>query len=487
MIKTFLKDIAIYGVSDLIFRFLNFFTFPIYAHLFTVEEYGVVALINVVAGVVGTFANSGINSAVQRYYLDPETSEVQRPTIVTTGIAILSANLFFLSTIAAVVVYPWKTELLNFFGIYWLFLCLGLFTNLPLQILQYAQDILRLYFAPWKFTLIGGIKNLLGFVISLVLIIYWKMQLGGFFLGHFIASLCTVPLAFWLIRKDLSWTVDAQIAKKLIKFGYPFVFAGIAYWLFSSMDQWMLGILSNSTNVGLYHIASKFALLITFINGAFGQAWSTYALKLYAEEKNYRQTYANVFHYWFFFLTLLGMGIILFSGDLIRLMTPEPYWPAAPVVVVVCIGAVLLGTTQITALGISLERKTYLLAYVCWGVSVVNFILNYLLIPPYGAFGAGCATLVSYLLLTAAYLYLTQKLHPLPLNWRGGQVCVILLVMSAILSFSFDRCLCNFWGLCLKISFCLTVILLSLITGFITINFGSKKSAKIATKLGANL
>ena len=79
-------------------------------------------------------------------------------------------------------------------------------------------------------------------------------------------------------------------------------------------------------------------------------------------------------------------------------------------------GVVLSGTTQITGLGISLENRTRLFAGAAWTTALVNVLLNFLLIPRFGALGAGIATFLSYALLTGLYLYWSQRLHPIPLE-----------------------------------------------------------------------
>jgi len=107
-----------------------------------------------------------------------------------------------------------------------------------------------------------------------------------------------------------------------------------------------------------------------------------------------------------------------FSIEILQLTTPEAYWPAASVTTFLVMGLVLQGTTQVTVVGISLERRTNLLATASWITAISNLLLNWFLIPRLGAIGAGIATFLSYSVLTCLYLYWTQKLHPIPLNKR---------------------------------------------------------------------
>jgi O-antigen/teichoic acid export membrane protein len=148
-------------------------------------------------------------------------------------------------------------------------------------------------------------------------------------------------------------------------------------------------------------------------------------MKIRAERTDYRKVYSHVLSLWFLTLTLIGCILSLFSKELLILTTPEPYWPAANVLVIAIMGVVFLGTTQVTAVGISIEKRTRIFAVTAWLAAGANFLLNLMLIPDFGALGAAAATTLTYLGLSGTYLYWTQKLHPMPLEWRRLH-CVFL-------------------------------------------------------------
>ncbi len=416
MLRALGKDLAIYGAGDFVLKFIGFAVFPIYAHIFSVEEFGILALVAVSAGLVSLFVNVGLNNAVQRFYWDPATAEADRPRLVSTGLIVLAAWSTLLIALLLLALYPLRAAVQLRYEIAWPILVLALVTVVPAQLLQYALDTLRLHFSPWKYLLVSFLKNLLGILLGLVLILGFQQGLIGFFWGGFWGAAVAVPVALVLIRRDLARVFDTALARQLIGFGYPFIFAGLAYWIFGSMDRWMLAELSDTTHVGWYSIAFKFATVVAFLNTAFGQAWSPMAVKLLRDDPHYRQTYSRLFSLWFFTLAVIGAALALLARELLMLTTPSEYWPAAVVLGVVAMGTVLSGTTQLTALGISLERRTQLLSTAAWITAGVNLVLNWLLIPAYGALGAGVATFASYGVLTGLYLFWSQRLHPIPLE-----------------------------------------------------------------------
>jgi O-antigen/teichoic acid export membrane protein len=416
MLRTLGKDVAIYGAADFAIRFAGFAVFPVYAHVFSVEEFGIYALVAATAGIVALVANMGLNNAAQREYWDPQIGPTMQPRVVSTGLGVLMAWACIVVVLALAGLYPVRDGLFARYGVWWTLAAIAILTIVPEQVLQYCLDTLRLHFAPWKFVLVSLLKNLLGIAIGLVLILQMGRGLEGLFLGALIGALAAVPVALALIRKDLTLALDPGLAKRMVSFGYPFIFAGAAYWLFGVVDRWMLAELSDGTQLGLYAIAYKFAAVVLFLNTAFGQAWSPFALKLRADDAGYRGVYARVFSAWFFFLVVVGASLALFGLELLRVLTPPEYWAAAPALGILVMGVVLSGTTQITAVGISLERRTRLFAAAAWTTALANILFNFLLIPRWGALGAAVATLLSYGLLTGLYLYWSQRLHPLPLE-----------------------------------------------------------------------
>ncbi len=416
MIKKLAKDISIYGGSDFVFKIIAFTTFPIYAHIFSLAEFGIMELVLTASGLIALFANAGLNNSTQRFYWDPLTTKENQPVIVSSGLLLIIGWSVAIVLLMVLCLFPFKGTIESRYNIPWIIVMLSLLTIIPAQILQYCLDVIRLHFNPWAFASVAFFKNLGGIILGLILILIYKIGLVGFFWGAFVMAFLSIPIALFCIRKDIIFSFDVKTAKQLFIFGYPFIFAGIAYWLFGSMDRWMLAVLSDNNNVGTFSIAFKLASIILFVNTAFGQAWSPVAIKMMRDYEDYRWKYSQIFSYWFFLLALLGAIISLFSYEILYILTPKSYWAATYATIFVVMGMVLSGTTQITALGISIKKKTQLLSYASWVTAVANFLLNLLLIPYWHATGAAISMFLSYGILTGLYLYWTQKLHPIPLE-----------------------------------------------------------------------
>lgn len=419
MLKPLIKETVIYGLGDFVFKCVNFLTFPIFAHLFTVDQFGVFSLATTLAALIAVIFNCGINNAVQRYYMDRETSEEEQKIYATTGLACLIFFSIIASSLSLIFTYAYRDQIYARDHLPWELIAIAIVGILPAQIFQFSVDLIRLHFRPWTFFFLNVWQNVLSIGLSLFFVLYLKMGIIGYLFGTVLSFTLVAPFALWNIRFSFARKLSLEISQKLIRFGYPFIFAGIAYWIFGSLDRWMIAELGRIEDVGIFSTAFKLGTLIIFINTAFGNAWSPQALKLYKTEPNYRHIYSRLFSLWFFFLIFVGASLSLFAEEFLWILTPSSFWPAASIIPYIAFGLVLCGTTQMTAIGISLERKTFHLSIATWTTAAINFLLNLYLIPRYGAEGAAIATLLSYLTLTTYYLICTQSLHPLPLSYKA--------------------------------------------------------------------
>lgn len=424
------RDVAVYGGADLLFRLAQFVALPIYAYHLSVADFGILALLTVSATLLGMLVNLGVSNAIQRFYFDPDTGEAERPLLVSSALAQLLLTGILIVGTSLLVLAAVSDEIESAYGIAWPLVLIALLTVLPEQIAQYCLDALRLQFAPLKFVAVALVKNLLGVLLGLWFLLGEGMGVAGLLLGPLLAAAGAAPLGLVMIRRDLVARIDPAAVRRVFHFGYPYVLAGAAYWVFGSMDRWMLIELADVEQVGLFSIAFKFATLLTFLIAAFGQAWSPIAYKMAAEEPRYREYFARILSLWFFALALVGLALALFAPEIMRLLTPRAYWPATPMLAIAAAGVVLYGTTLITAMGISLEKRTMLLSAAAWTAALANLAINLVLIPRFGGVGAAVATLLSYAVLTAMMLFWSQRLHPLPLEWGRLAFCGSIVGLS---------------------------------------------------------
>lgn len=440
VLRLLARDSAVYGGADFVSKLIAFLAFPLIAAALSPLAFGALELMLTATAVLGMVANCGLTNALQRFYWDTQTEAVQRPTLVSSGLAALSLLLLIVMTLGGIAlpVYEhWAAS--REVPLTWVGVLAGVVLMAAGQVVQYLLDVARLHRAPWRFTGVALVSRVMTAAAGVVTVAWFGLGLDGLLSAQALLMVLAVPLALYAVRSDLTFRINRKAALKLIRFGHPFIYVGLAFWLFSSMDRWLLAAISTVEEVGIYSVAFRFATVILFVSMAFGQAWSPVAIKIRADHpQTYRHIYVDVLLALCSGMLIFGSAIALFSGEVIDVLMPEEYHGAALPLSALALGLVLQASMQVTALGISLENKPHLFAKLSWLAAILNLLLNLLMIPAMGAFGAAVATSLSYLFLTGSYAYYTQQLHPLPMPWR--KLLVLGMVLIAVAA-----CLAGMW------------------------------------------
>lgn len=441
MLRGLVKDSIVYGGSDVTVKMLAFMAFPLIAAALSPDLFGLLELVTTAMTMIGIFVGCGLNNALQRFYWDQDTKPDEKPVLVSTGLAMqaLFGSILFLLGVLVVPILVARNALWGY-EISWVGFAAALILAVVTQWSQYLLDVTRLHFAPWKYFFLTVSARVMGLGLAVVAVVIWGWGVDGYLSVQAAAVLAILPFAGWVVRRDLTPRISTQWGRIFFKYGHPFIFVAIAYWLFGSIDRWMLAAITTLDDVGLYSVAFRFASIALLVSTAFGLAWSPHAIKVKTDfPGQYREFYVLVLLVLLAVMLLIGGSLALFSGEILMLIMPLEYLGSAAPLSILVIGVVLQSTQQVTAVGISLEKKTFLFARLTWITAGVNAGLNYLLIPKYGVSGAAWATMLSYLVLTSSYLYFTQKLHPLPIRWGvlagmlayGALVLYLSLVLSA--------------------------------------------------------
>ena len=141
-----------------------------------------------------------------------------------------------------------------------------------------------------------------------------------------------------------------------------------------------------------------------------------------------------ILYYFLLVMILFGSILSLFCGEIYYLLFPEDYLYSSSLLIILSFAIVFYSTQQITVIGISLT-KTKILAKLSWIIAVINFILNLILIPNFGSYGAAFSTLISCILLTSIYLYYTQKFIKLPIKWKLLFSIIFTYILIAVASY----------------------------------------------------
>lgn len=450
------RDFAVYGLGEIVIKAFSLISIPIYTRVFSPAEFGVLSYVTTLGGLVGAVLILGGDSAYARFFFEARTLE-RRQLITSTWIGFLAAwsiavsllLLPFAGTIAEFSFPDRATTPL---------LIVVLLAGPVTLVNRMCAQVLRNEFRPAAYTVlnVAGTVLLVGFAVTAV--VGLGLGLLGVLIGTLVAELVMLPVRLWTARSMFRPRFSLPVLRQLLAFGIPIVPTSLAYWVFLTSDRLLLGKLSTLEQLGLYSIANSLVGLATIAISAFGLAWSPHAVRLYEEErKSAAAVYGRVMTHLLAGFGLLAVGVTVFGPELLALLTRSEYQGAAAAIAPLAIAMVAMASTQITAGGISLTKRTHYLTIHAWLAAVLNVLLNLVLDAPFGMLGAAWATAFAYVGLTLAYLATSQRLWPVTYEIRRSATLIGLILMFT-LAVGFLPSGFQAEALALKVVYCLSFI-----------------------------
>jgi len=432
-LRTLGRDLVVYGLGEVAVKAFGIITLPVYTRFLLPAEYGVYGYLSTIVGLASAILILGGDSAYARFFFAAK-SDSERRTVTTTWIAFLGAW----SLAAFVVVVPFSASIATFsFGspdqAALVIIAIG---AVPVAITnRMCGQILRNQFRPAAFTLLNVGAMALTVGLSVIGVVVLRLGVTGLFAGALGAELLLLPVRLWITRDMFGASFTPAILRRLLAYGVPLVPMSIAYWIFLTSDRIVLARLSNLEQVGLYSVAVTLVAVPSIAIAAVGQAWSPHAIAAYeADIEDAGRLVARMSTTILAGFGLLSVAITAFAPEVLAILSTPRYATAAAAVAPLALAMVAQASTNFTALGMSLTKRTAYLAVLAWMAAGVNAGLNVLLDGSYGMLGAAWATTASYVALTIGYHLVSQRLWQVPYERRQAALAIIATVAFTLLA-----------------------------------------------------
>jgi len=239
--------------------------------------------------------------------------------------------------------------------------------------------------------------------------------------GNVAFFLCTVHLFI----KNLHFKFLHSEVKGILKFSIPLVFVGLGGSLLTFGDRYVLGILQDFGQVGIYTLAHKVASVVNlFVLSAINLAVLPLALKSFHSEEG-RELLKQIMTYLTAVLCFMFLCISIFSLDVLKIFSrSDEYLAANAVIPILLFAYVFDGLRIMFSYHIVYIKKTQWNAYITIISSVVNIGLNFLVIPRFGYMGAALTTLLSALI--TCFAYQKVSLRAVVVDYSYGKIYKIV-------------------------------------------------------------
>ncbi len=428
LIKKLAGETALYGLSSIFGRFLNYLLVPLYTRTLLQAEYGMSNQLYAYAGFFMVVFSYRLESAFFRFGTPLEDRERTYSTamisLLSSTTVIVTLMFVFAQPIADFLQYSAHPEYIRWLA---LILALDCLAELPFARLRLEQRPRRFVFA--KLAWIG-----INISLNLFWLLFcpwaakngwdwvhyvWAPGLGVayIFLANLVASAITLLLLLPQLRM-IRRNFDPVLWTKMLKYAGPLIlvtFAGVANEMLDRaiLTRLLPGTLEeNQAQLGIYSANYKLAMLITMFTQAYRYAAEPFFFR-HAADKDALKIQANATK-WFTIVATVGMlGILLFL-DIIKEFLGESFRGGLHVVPILLVANLLLGLFYNFSVWYRLKDRTGLGAWISVGGALITLILNLLWVPAMGYVGAAWATLVCYAFMSGMTWYIGRRHHPVP-------------------------------------------------------------------------
>lgn len=429
-IRKLASETAVYGLSTIVGRLLNFLLVPFYTHVFVPSEYKVVGLIYGAFVFLNIAYTYGLESSFLKFASGKE-GEGRMPQVFSTATLSLGATSLLFSLLIALFPEPLAAAVGVDFGeaprSFWTYAAAILALD-ALAVVPFAA--LRLENRAGTFATLKLVNIGVNVGANLYLILGRGWGLEAVFAANLIASAVTLVMLVPVYRRHFRFRLDRPIWRELLAFGLPFVPSGLGYALTEQVSRFVLehdaparaqGIAAADA-VGIFAAVWKLGVFMMLVVQMFRFAWQPFFLQ-HADDADARPLFSRIFTVLTGGMLLVLLGIALFTEEIAGLplrgtpLIAEAYHAGLFLVPMALLAYLFQGWYYAFSAGLYIVKRTRYFIHSTLAGSVVAVAASFLLIPRLGVAGAGWANVLGYAAMAAVLYLFAQRFYRVRYDW----------------------------------------------------------------------
>jgi O-antigen/teichoic acid export membrane protein len=413
---------GIYLLGFILQRLASLLMIPITTRFLSPADYGVADLLEQSTSVISMLLGGRLASALGYFYFQADSEEARRPVVSTAILGALALGL-----LAAMVCWPFSGRLSElvfgdasagpYFRIVFVYFPPG-----------FAADAIftlyRVENRPGLYTVTSLLRLALQMGGIVLLVALFRLRVAGMMWA---AVISIIPMAVGMgigVFRRMAPAFDLGVFGRMVRYSTPLALGGIAAAFMNFGDRFILPHYRSLGELGIYVLAYKFGLLMTFIYGSFQIYWSAQVFQIMRRD-DAEPVFARMFTYVILGMSFSGVAIAVCAHPALRLMAAPAFQGAAALVPVIVAAYCVKGIGDfLRCLFLAEGRPGY--DAVCNWLGAVGCLGAYvLLIPKFGAWGAAYATLAAFIAVGIVSAVWTYRLRPYRVETgRLAKICV---------------------------------------------------------------
>jgi O-antigen/teichoic acid export membrane protein len=425
----------IYGIGGLVSRIVAILLLPVYTHYLTPADYGKIETLVALTTVLGIILRAGISSAFFRFYFDADDAAGRRTVLRTSFWFTMGAGTLGL-LLLLVFAQPVSDFLFGTTSAANLVRAAGVALWATVNYEQ-LTSLFRVEERSVAFVCASLANVFITIALTLVLVVWLEKGPIGVIVGNFSGTLIVYVALLGFRREQLGLQFDRGLLREMNRFGLPLVPTALFLWVTNFSDRFFLVKLSSVAEAGLYSVGVRVASSMVLLLTAFRMAWPAFAFSI-RDEDEAKRTYAYVLTYLTVLTAWVALALTLLAPWLVDLLAAARFAESSRVVGPLAFASVAFAAYIVVAIGVGRVRRTQFNWVVTGAAAFVNVVLNLTLIPPYGMMGAAVATVAAYVTMAIGMAWWSQRIYPVPYQWRRVATAALAAVALAVLGKELD-------------------------------------------------
>lgn len=424
--KTLAVNTTLFAVSNFGAKFLSFFMLPLYTYILSAEEYGCVDIVTSTALLLIPLLTLNIQDAVLRYTIDKSYDSAD---VLGVSVKIIGYSALPLLLVLYVVMY------LNIFNINDKYIVFMYVYYVAHSFYNVISMHLRAVDKVKVFAIGGFLSTLLTCLLNLTMLLWLKMGINGYLIANCLGTILSLAYMFIAGRvyKSISFKSKNDLIRDMLIYSSPLIVNSLAWWINNLSDRYILVYFCGAAINGVYSVSYKIPTILSSIQHVFYNAWSISAIKDF-DRNDCDGFIGRTYMYYICASMLLCSFILLANIPVAKLLYAKEFYTAWKYVPLLLVGTVFNGLALFEGCIFTAVKQTSLISKTTVFGAIVNTILNILLIPFWGAYGAALATMFGYFSIWLVRAYKLRSIISMKIDIRVICTSVILLMTQCFIS-----------------------------------------------------
>lgn len=423
--KYLAKNVGVLTISNFATKILGFFLVPLYTNVLSTTEYGIYNLFNTTVFLLVPLLTLNIQDATARFSMDEQYSKKE---VLSYSFSIFLKGFFILILFS---ILCFGLDIFPTFNEYIVeFILMYIFQALSGIMVSFARGCGRMI----TISISSVVSSTIFILLNILFLVYLKWGLLGYFIASIVSSIAqvvyiTIDIKLWNYTA-ISW--NKNLSKEMKNYSTPLIANSLSWWVSSSSDSYIVTWLCGTAENGIYSVASKIPSILDILQTVFTQAWSLSAVKNF-DAKDQNNFFSNLYGAYNCLMILACSFLILLDKVIAHILYSKDFyvaWKCVPFLLISVVFGALSG--YLGGIFTALKRADLFAKSTIFG-AIANIIMNFILVPKWGAVGASIATAISYIMVWGIRFSSVKKYLAIKVNILRDIFAYFVLTMQAIL------------------------------------------------------